>query len=108
MKRLSIRAVLPVVLAALCGVASAVDTPTAALLEKYRCTICHSDREAGAGPAWVDIATHYRGDQQAVTTVANKIQAGVHGGGPWHMPPHPEVSKANAAAMARYILAVKP
>jgi cytochrome c551/c552 len=32
---------------------------------------------------------------------------GAHSGGPWHMPPHPEVSKADAVTMARYILAIK-
>jgi len=36
-----------------------------------------------------------------------KIQAGARGSGLWNMPPHPEVSKADAAVMARYILTVK-
>ena len=52
------------------------------------------------------------GTQSGITTamnklVADKIRSGVHSGGPWHMPPHPEVSKVDAATMARHILAIK-
>ena len=50
---------------------------------------------------------HYRGKQQADKIVAEKIRSGAHGSGPWHMPPHPEVSKADAATMARYILSTR-
>ena len=75
------------------------------LLDQYRCTVCHAQREALAGPAWVDVATRYRGTRQAEATVAARIRDGVQGGGPWHMPPHPEISPSDAATMARYILA---
>jgi cytochrome c551/c552 len=34
-------------------------------------------------------------------------EKGSHGNGPWHMPPHPEVSDADAKAMVRYILSLK-
>jgi cytochrome c len=77
------------------------------LLDKYRCSICHAERDAAAGPAWVDIAAHYRGERHADRLVADKIRTGVHGGGQWHMPPHPEVSEADAMMMARFILATK-
>jgi cytochrome c len=77
------------------------------LLDKYRCSICHAESDAAAGPAWVDIAIHYRGDRHADKLVAEKIRSGAHGGGQWHMPPHPEVSEADAATMAHYILATK-
>ena len=97
----------PAALAALLNAASAAGAEPRALLEKYRCDICHSEREAAAGPAWVDIATHYRGVGKASEIVAGKIRAGQHGSGPWQMPPHPEVSKADAATMAQYILAIK-
>ena len=83
----------------------AAGTPPQELLEQYRCTICHAESDAAAGPAWVDIATHYRGKHQADKLVADKIRSGAHGNGPWRMPPHTEVSRADATAMARYILA---
>ena len=102
-----VRIALPLALAALFNTAWAATPSPQDLLEKYRCTTCHAEREASAGPAWVDIATHYRGDRQASKRVADKILLGAHGGGPWHMPPHPEVSKAEASTMARYILAMK-
>jgi cytochrome c len=98
---------LPLALAALFNAASAAGPPPQELLEKYRCITCHADREAAAGPAWVDIAAHYRGERQASKLVADKIRSGARGSGPWHMPPHPEVSKEDAATMARYILAIK-
>jgi cytochrome c551/c552 len=78
-----------------------------ALLQKYRCYICHADNEPGAGPAYVDVAAKYRGAPKAASTLAAIIRKGARSGGPWHMPPHPEVSNAEAAKMARYILSLK-
>jgi cytochrome c len=94
-------------LAMLFSAAWAAGTPPQQLLEQYGCTICHAESDAAAGPAWVDIATHYRGNPQANKLVVDKIRAGAHGSGPWHMPPHAEVSKADARTMARYILEIK-
>lgn len=87
------------------GTAHAADAP--ALLEKYKCYICHADTEAKAGPAYVDVADGYRGNPKAAASVIAIIKKGAHGGGPWHMPPHPEVSDADARAMARYILSLR-
>ena len=77
------------------------------LLQQYRCYICHADDESKTGPAYVDVATRYRGNSQAVAILAAAIRKGDHGSGPWHMPPHPEVSDADARKMARYILSLK-
>ena len=77
------------------------------LLAQYRCSICHAERETLAGPSYADIAQAYRGQKQAAALLAARIRIGAHDGGLWHMPPHPEVSKAAADAMARYILTVK-
>lgn len=100
-----IRWAVPVMLALLAGAAAAGDPVV--LLQQYRCTICHAGREVLAGPPWIDIATRYRGKRQADALVAAKIRAGAGGSGLWHMPPHPEVSKADAATMARYILSFR-
>ncbi len=89
------------------GTGSAAETQPQALLEQYRCTICHADREVLAGPPWVDIALRYKGQRQAEVIVSAKIQSGARGSGLWNMPPHPEVSKADAAVMANYILTFK-
>ena len=58
---LSLSSMLAVVLNA----AWAAGAPPQQLLEIYRCTTCHAESDAAAGPAWIDIATHYRGDQRA-------------------------------------------
>jgi cytochrome c551/c552 len=76
------------------------------LLGKYKCYICHADREAKAGPAYADVAAYFRGRPDAVSTIAREIRRGRRGGGPWHMPPHPEVSAEEARAMARYIMSL--
>jgi cytochrome c len=102
-----LRIALSAALAAPFHTAWAAGTPPQELLERYRCTTCHATSDAAAGPAWADIAMHYRGKQQANKVVAEKIRSGAHGSGPWHMPPHPEVSQADAATMARYILSTR-
>jgi len=77
-----------------------------ATLTHYRCYTCHSERDSLAGPAFADIAKRYRGRKDAVSHIARQIATGVRTGGPWHMPPHPEVSRDEARAMARYIMSL--
>ena len=89
------------------GVAAATDQDVPAMLEKYRCTICHSDRETMAGPSWVDIAAEYRGKPKAEAKLVAVVKKGVHGGGPWPMPPLPEVPDADAQTIVHYILQQK-
>ena len=79
-----------------------------ASLTLYRCYTCHSDRETLAGPAFSDVAAVYRGRRDAETRIATEIRAGLRNGGPWHMPPHPEVSPDEARVMARYIMSLAP
>jgi cytochrome c551/c552 len=86
--------------------AVAADPPPS--LTHHRCYICHSDQEALVGPAFADIAAAYRGRKDAVDRIAKDIRAGVRSGGPWHMPPHPEISPSEARAMARYIMSLSP
>jgi cytochrome c551/c552 len=78
------------------------------LLAKYKCYICHADRETKAGPAYADVAAHYRGRRDAVALLAREIRGGIKGGSPWHMPPHPEVPASQARTIARYIMSLAP
>jgi cytochrome c len=96
-------------LAAATHVAAApVDAPTArALLERNKCYLCHADSEPKTGPAYVDVATRYRGVPRAASMLIATVKRGSHGAGPWHMPPHPELSDADAKLMVRYILSLK-
>ena len=86
--------------------ALAAEPPPA--LTHYRCYICHSDQDALVGPAFADVARSYQGRRDAVDSIAHDIRAGIRTGGPWHMPPHPEVSAEEAHAMARYIMSLPP
>ena len=104
------RAASAVALLAYGAIAAAAGTVAAPppSLTHYRCYICHSDREPVVGPAFADVAASYRGRQGAVAKIAGDIRKGIKGGGPWHMPPHPEVSPDEARAMAGYIMSLEP
>jgi cytochrome c len=83
------------------------DAPTAReLLQRYKCDACHAESETKAGPAYVDIATRYAGKRQAITSLSEFVTKGARGGGPWHMPPHPEISTSDAKTIAQYILSL--
>lgn len=101
------RATVFVLAAALAVANGAAAADPQQLLERYRCNVCHAAHEPLAGPSYAAIAAHYRDQKQAHALVAAKIRVGARGGGLWNMPPHPEVSRADADAMARAILAVK-
>ncbi len=88
-----------------CGAAHAQEADT--LLQRYGCRLCHADRETKAGPAYVDVAVKYRNNPNAVPVLVAVIRKGVHGEGPWPMPPLPEVPQADAKKIAEYILSMK-
>ena len=93
--------------ATLCLIGIAQAQAPQILLQQYKCYICHADSESKTGPAYVDVATRYRGNPQAVSILTAAIRKGAHGSGPWHMPPHHEVSDADAKRMVHYILSLK-
>lgn len=101
------KAIVATLAAALAAAGPAVAADPHELLDRYRCNVCHAAHEPLAGPSYAAIADHYRRQKQAYAIVAAKIRVGARGGGLWNMPPHPEVSRADAEAMARAILAVK-
>ena len=94
----------------LAGIVSAAGVARAQaplMLQQYKCYFCHTDNEAKTGPAFVDVAARYRGRPKAITILVATVRKGRHGNGPWHMPPHPEVSEADAKQIVRYILSLK-
>jgi len=85
---------------------SAVASPE--MLKKYNCTACHANDKKLVGPAYKDVAAKYKADGGAAEKLAKKIKAGGSGvWGPIPMPPHPQVSDADALALAKYVMAVK-
>jgi cytochrome c551/c552 len=107
MRRVSVWAASSILAIALIGARTAQSVDAQALLRKYDCHLCHALDETGTGPAYVEIATKYRGDPNAASRLAALVRKGAHGRGPWHMPPLPQVPEADARAMVDYILAAR-
>jgi cytochrome c len=81
---------------------------SADLTRKYNCVACHAESGRKVGPSYQDIAKKYAGQADAADRLAKKIRSG--GSGVWGampMPPHPQVSEADARTMSAYILSVK-
>lgn len=78
------------------------------MLRKHNCVACHANDRKMVGPSYKDIAAKYAGDAGAAQRLAKKIQSG--GSGVWGqmpMPPHPQLSDADALTLAKYILTIK-
>lgn len=78
------------------------------MLRKYNCIACHTAERKLVGPSYRDIAAKYAGVSGAAEKLAKKIQAG--GAGVWGempMPPHPQLSDADALTLAKYVLTIK-
>ncbi|MFN4008267.1 MAG: c-type cytochrome [Chitinophagaceae bacterium] len=78
------------------------------LISKSDCLTCHKIEEKLTGPAYKEIAQKYAGSDTAVAYLSKKIISG--GSGVWGsipMTPHPQVSQADAEAMAKYVLLLK-
>ena len=79
------------------------------LMLTNNCLACHQIDKRKYGPQFYEIAEKYAGDKTMTAKLAAKIKAG--GSGVWgedYMPPQPQVSDANALAMAELILALTP
>lgn len=75
------------------------------LMENSDCFACHQMNEQSIGPSYTAVADRYEADDATVKLIAAKIIHG--GGGNWGeqaMAAHPQVSLAEAEAMAKYIL----
>jgi len=78
------------------------------MLKKHNCVACHSNERKMVGPPYKDVAAKYAADPKAAEKLAKKIKAG--GAGVWGqlpMPPHPQLSDADALALAKYVLTIK-
>jgi cytochrome c len=85
--------------------ASALLSSGKKLIEASDCKGCHSITKKSIGPAYVDVAKKYKGDNTALERLTKKVIAG--GSGVWGETPmsaHPQLSTADAADMVKYIL----
>jgi len=79
------------------------------LARARNCYACHQVEGKLVGPAWRDVATRYARDPEAEARLARKIREG--GAGAWGvvaMAPNPAVTEADARALARWVLALRP
>ena len=75
------------------------------LIAKNDCKTCHNEKVQTIGPAYRMIAERYPWNEESVATLSNKVISG--GSGIWGtqaMSAHPELPKADAMEMVRYIL----
>ncbi len=83
------------------------------LARKSGCLACHSIDNKVVGPAWKDVAAHYRDDAGAKAQLIEKVKKGgkgnwtaVTGGVP--MPPYsPRVADADIESLVDFILALE-
>jgi cytochrome c551/c552 len=75
-------------------------------ISQSTCMGCHDFAARSAGPSFAAIGERYAGQANAVATLADHIRngsSGAWGGGA--MPPHPDMSVAQATAIAQWIVA---
>lgn len=78
------------------------------LVVKKNCLACHYVDKRKYGPSFQQVAAKYADQKNAADMLAKKIRRG--GTGAWGadvMPPQPQVSAAEARALAQYVLSVK-
>lgn len=103
------KAFTPIVVVAALAASGAVQAQSADdLLKKHTCTACHAIDKKLVGPAYIEVATKYRGDAKAPAMLMDKVKKG--GVGVWGqvpMPPNPTVPDADIKTMVSHILALK-
>lgn len=78
------------------------------LVVKKNCLACHYVDKRKYGPSFQQVAAKYADQKNAADVLARKIRRG--GSGVWGqdlMPPQPQVSVAEAQALAKYVLSLK-
>jgi cytochrome c len=87
---------------------AAAATPASAnlaLAQKHACTACHAVDKKIVGPAYADVAKKYAGQKDAAAALSASIKAGGAGKwGPVPMPPQPNLSDADLATLATWVL----
>jgi cytochrome c len=78
-----------------------------ALLKSSGCGECHARQTNLAAPALLTISAKYQGNPNAVSIITTTVRNGKHGREVLTMPPHSNVSDADAKTIADYILSLK-
>jgi cytochrome c len=90
------------------AVAATVSLPVLAskeLAQKNACMACHAPDRKLVGPAYQEVAKKYAGDKEALAKLTASIRAGGAGKwGPVPMPAQPNLSDADAQALAAWVM----
>lgn len=81
---------------------------SADLAKAKNCMACHAMDKKLVGPSYKDVAAKYAADKDATAKLAKKIREG--GMGVWGqipMPANPQVTEAEAQALAKWVMTVK-
>ena len=74
-------------------------------ISRSNCTGCHDFTATSAGPSFAAIGKRYAAQPGAVATLAEHIRSGSRGSwGGGSMPPHPDMTSAQATAIAQWLV----
>jgi cytochrome c551/c552 len=82
--------------------ASGKDVKT--LLAAHGCMACHALGQKVVGPGFTEVAARYKGKDGVAAVAANIRSGGAGKWGPVPMPPFTQLSEADAASLAKYVL----
>ncbi|MCX7293712.1 c-type cytochrome [Janthinobacterium sp.] len=82
--------------------ASGKDVKT--LLAANGCMACHALDQKVVGPGFTEVAARYKGKDGVAAVAANIRNGGAGKWGPVPMPPFSQLSEADAATLAKYVL----
>lgn len=87
---------------------SVADTVAGPLLQRNNCLACHAYDRKVIGPSFLDIAARYAGQPRKAYLVQRILGGGGGVWGPVPMPANPQVTPAEAGAIAGWLLAGAP
>jgi cytochrome c len=86
-----------------------VEAPGLALMKRADCFNCHAPEHRIVGPAFLEIAERYRGQDAALETSVDRVQRGSTGvWGPVPMLPHGHHTRDQIREMVQWVFALQP
>lgn len=78
-----------------------------ALAQQKNCMTCHSIEKKVTGPAYKDVAKKYAGQDVSAQLAAKVMSGGTGVWGAQAMPANPQVTKAEAETLVKWVLTLK-
>jgi cytochrome c len=98
------RTFLPLIIVAACAIPGYAQA-SEVIAKKNGCLACHAIDKKMVGPSYKDIATSYKADKSAASTLAKHVREGSKGiWGATAMPPQGKISDADLASVIDWAL----